>query len=154
MKHRPGTNLTNEHRTTIINSRAPPCCRTRNIGARPWTGMSNHSLRQLIPERSKPVMAWSWQLTLHMPQWGVHGHLPTQASEGFILCNMRREIHVTRVTWRQNGYALPPTHPALWACILIFIYILFYLRFSSFFHLSITYAVLSWFLLYFWLGFY
>jgi hypothetical protein len=65
MKHRPGTNLTNEHRTIIINSRAPPYCRTRNIGVRPCTGMSNHSLRQLISKISDHLKDFS-SATLYM----------------------------------------------------------------------------------------
>jgi hypothetical protein len=71
-----------------------------------------------------------------------------------MLCNMRREMHVTRVTWRQNSYASPPTYPALWALHSYF-YLHFILsHFIFLFYLSIIYAVLSWFLLHFWVGFY
>jgi len=69
-------------------------------------------------------------------------------------CAACDERWMTQVTWRQNSHASPPTHPALWA-----LYSYFYLHFilSPFlflFYLSIIYAVLSRFLLYFWVGFY
>lgn len=70
-----------------------------------------------LPERSKPAKAWSWPL--HPPHALMACTRTTftyrHASKGFILCNVRLQMHVTRVAWRQNGYASPPTHSALWA---------------------------------------
>jgi len=90
MKHRPGTNLTNEDCTIIIHSLGPPCCRTRNIGERPWTGMSNHSFRQIISTKFPITYRLFSSYFVHECKW--HG-------EAIITLNKLR-------IWKRRWYTI------------------------------------------------